>query len=88
MDIRGIYMMDIHGYPCIYHVYPLRWIYMVYPWISEYILWISFRTAYTWDIHGIFHGIYMVYPMYILEIGVPDVRTHWLQEVLGLSEVL
>ena len=23
MDIRGIYMMDIHGYPCIYHVlYP------------------------------------------------------------------
>ena len=55
MYIRGIYMMDIHGYLCIYQIYPPRWIYLVYPWIYMDILGISIRTAYTWDIHGIFH---------------------------------
>ena len=58
-------MMDIHGYPCIYQVYPPRWIYMVHPWINMDIPGISMRTAYTWDIPGIFH-------IYIHEIGVPD----------------
>ena len=76
MYIRGIYMMDIHGlcdgYLCIYHVYPPRWIYIVYPWISEYIPWIS-NHYYRSGRH--IHGIYMEYSMYIHEIGVPDVAT-------------
>jgi hypothetical protein len=54
MDIRGIYMMDIHGYPCIYHVYPPRWIYMVY--ISMDIL---VHLGYPRDIDQ--DGIYMGY---------------------------
>ena len=70
--------MDIHAYT--------TYIPGGYTWyIHVYTTYIH-SVGYTWYIHGYqcisyeyrsglhIHGIYMVYPMYILEIGVPDER--------------